>query len=426
MNKNKKLNAELYDKVNYLCRRYMDRVARFYLCYDFVPDISALQSAILALYAQAPVFHSIFKAHPIKPYWLVSDFTIDDVLTVQQADDLQTAAIRFLEQPVAIDDPSQMKIALIHDNDKCILAFRWNHMLMDGGGFKQFTADLCAAYNCFVAGRGEEATFCKGSRSFDKVYADMPETQKKKAKQQIAGVSVREKRTLPFTKKDGTEQTHIVFHSVPADVMQKAIAVAKQNGATVNDLMAAAYIAAVYALTGEYEKPLNLSCAVDLRRYMKNTQQIGYTNHTTFMYTAVSQLGKTPLETLSAVSESNKKNKADPFLGLHGIPLLHFAYSSMIYLQADAVVKLFYNNANLALSNVGAVDQYGFTLDGHPVADALVAGGAKVKPCAAATALTCNGKLTMSVCTNGNEEDVAMLRKFFAEFEHFLRSIAPN
>ena len=426
MNKPKKLKAELYDKVNHLCRRYMDRVARFYLCYDFVPDVKALQSAVLALYAQAPVFHSVFVAHPIKPYWRVQDFTVDDVLTVQQANDLQSAAIAFLEQPVAINDPSQMKIAFIHNNKESILAFRWNHMLMDGGGFKQFAADLCAAYNCFAAGKGEEATFCNGSRSYDKVYADMPHEQQKKAKRQIAGASVREKRTLPFTKTDGTEQTHIVVGCVPADVMQRAVAVAKQNGATVNDLMAAAYIAAVYALTGNIESPLHLSCAVDLRRYMKNTQQIGYTNHTTFMYASVPQLGKTPLETLLAVSESNKKNKADPFLGLHGIPLLHFAYSSMVYLQADAIVKLFYSNANLALSNVGAVERYGFDLDGHPVTDALVAGGAKKKPCAAATALTCNGKLTISVCTNGNGKDVAMLQQFFNKFEQFFGSIAPN
>ncbi len=425
MAQKQKLPAELYDKVNYLCRCYMDRVARFYLCYDFVPDVQCLQRAILALYKKAPVFHALYKNNPIRPYWKVTDFTLDDVLTVIEAADLQAAAIAFLEQPVAIDDPSQMKIALVHDNQTSILVFRWNHMLMDGGGFKQFAADLCNAYTDCAQGR-EPTRFGTGTRSYEAVYEDMPAEMKKKAKQQFAGATVKEKRTLPFTKKDGTEQTHIVFHSVPADVMQKAIAVAKQNGATVNDLMAAAYIAAVYALTGNTESPLHLSCAVDLRRYIKHPERLGYTNHTTFMYAAVPHLGRIPLETLSAVAESNKKNKADSFLGLHGIPLLHFAYSSMIHLQAESVVRLFYNNANLALSNVGAVEKYGFDLDGHPVTDALVAGGAKQKPCAAATALTCNGKLTISVCTSGNEKDVAMLGKFFNEFEHFLRSIAPN
>ena len=425
MAQKQKLPAELYDKVNYLCRRYMDRVARFYLCYDFVPDVKALQTAILALYEKAPVFHSLYKNHPLKPCWLVTDFNIDDVLTVIKAEDLQAAAVEFLEQPVAIDDPSQMKIALVHDCAKSILVFRWNHMLMDGGGYKQFAADLCNAYNDCVKGK-IPTRFCSGTRSYEAVYKDMPAEMKKKAKQQVAGATVKEKRTLPFTKKDGTEQTHIVFHSVDADVMQNAIAVAKQNGATVNDLMAAAYIAAVYAVTGNADKPLHLSCAVDLRRYMKDTKEIGYTNHTTFMYCSVPSLGETPLDTLRFAAQSNRKNKQDPFLGLHGIPLLHFAYSSMIHLQAEAVVRLFYNNANLALSNVGAVEKYGFDLDGHPVTDALVAGGAKEKPCAAATALTCNGKLTISVCTNGNERDVTMLCRFFAEFEHFMRSIAPN
>ena len=74
MAQKQKLPAELYDKVNYLCRRYMDRVARFYLCYDFVPDVRALQTAILALYENAPVFHSLYKNHPLKPCWLVTDF----------------------------------------------------------------------------------------------------------------------------------------------------------------------------------------------------------------------------------------------------------------------------------------------------------------------------------------------------------------
>ena len=34
----KKLPAELYDKVNYMCRRWMDRIARFEIEYDFNSD----------------------------------------------------------------------------------------------------------------------------------------------------------------------------------------------------------------------------------------------------------------------------------------------------------------------------------------------------------------------------------------------------
>lgn len=421
-----KLTAELYDKVNHLCRRYMDKVARFYLCYDFVPDVNALRTAILCLYEKAPVFHSVFVPHPIRPFWRVCDYTIDDVLTVMQAEDLQAAAIAFLEQSVAPEDPSQMKIALVHNENESILVFRWNHMIMDGGGFKQFVSDLCNAYNEYRQTGNASLAFRTGTRAYSAVYADLPKEKKRKAKLQIAGVAVREKKVLPFTAKNGEEKNTIVYHAVSEAVVSAAVAVAKQNGATVNDLLSAAYIYAAYKMIGCEKQPLHLSCAVDLRRYIRNPAALGYTNHTTFMYCSVPQLSESPVQLLTAVRDSNRKNKADEYLGLHGIPLLHFAYCSMIYAQADAVVRLFYNNANIALSNVGPVDSDGFALDGHRVTDALVAGGAKEKPCAAATVLTVNGKLTISVCTKGNENDRAMLKEFFAFFEQFLRSIPPK
>ncbi len=421
-----RLQAELYDKVNYLCRKYMDRVARFYLCYDFVPDVRALETAILCLYEKVPIFHSLFISHPIRPYWKVVDYTLQDVLTVQKADCLQAAAIAFLEQPVAIDDPSQMKIALIHDEKQSILVFRWNHMIMDGGGFKQFTTDLCNAYNHYRQTGNAPLFFKTGTRSYDAVYADLLAEKKRKAKMQLAGVTAHEKKTLPFTLKSADDATHIVYHSIDADVMRAAFAMAKANNATINDLLSAAYIYASYKSIGCEQEPLYLSCAVDLRRYIKNPDRMGYTNHTTFMYCSVPQLTDTPLDLLKAVSQSNKKNKQDPFLGLHGIPLLHFAYSSMVHIQAESVVGLFYNNANIALSNVGPVPCEKYSLDGHAVTDALVAGGAKEKPCAAATVLTANEKLTISVCTKGNQQDIKMLQDFFRYFEQYVRSITPN
>ena len=54
----KRLPAELYDKVNYMCRRWMDRIARFEIEYDFIPNITVLKTVLLCLVESAPVFHS--------------------------------------------------------------------------------------------------------------------------------------------------------------------------------------------------------------------------------------------------------------------------------------------------------------------------------------------------------------------------------
>ena len=169
---------------------------------------------------------------------------------------------------------------------------------------------------------------------------------------------------------------------------------------------------------------MTLSCAVDLRRYIKDVSKLGYTNHTTFMPCTLERKGETALETLKAVSESTKMSKQDEFLGLYGLPLLNFAFTKMIYAQAEFTVKLFYNNANLAVSNVGPVDTKAYAFEGHEPVDAMVAGGAKKKNCAAVTALTVNGKFTVSMSIEGSDDDKKTAEDFFDLMEDSIREIA--
>ncbi len=414
----------MYDKVNFMCRRYMDRIARFRLDYDFVPDEDAFKKALTALYEASPVFHSRFVNNPINPYWLVSDYRIEDSLTFEKTDDIDRSAYDFLVKGVDIRDNTQMKIAVFHKNNKCAVCFRWNHMLMDGGGFKQFARDLFHAYGEFVRTGSHSVRFLDGSRAYTEVYADMDKETKKRAKSQILGNSAHEKKTLPFTKKCGKERNILIFKKIDADIFTGAAAKGKVLGATANDVLVAAYIRSAYRLIGcDKNEKISVSCAVDLRRYMKDPDRIGYTNHTTFMPCTIVGIGETMADTVKKVAECNSKNKADPFLGLHGLPLLNFAYKAMIYAQAEPTVSLFYANANLALSNVGKVDKELFSLGGNEPADAFVAGGAKVKPCAAVNALTLDGRLTLSMTIRGTDEDKKMVERFFKGMENELKEL---
>lgn len=418
-----RLKAEMYDKVNFMCRKYMDRIARFRLDYNFVPDKETFSKALSDLYEASPVFHSHFVNSPVNPYWVVSDYKIEDSLTFEKTDDIEKSAYDFLVQGVDIKDSTQMKIAVFHKDGKCAICFRWNHMLLDGGGFKQFARDLFRAYDEITKTGSHSASFLTGSRAYTEVYADMDKATKKKAQSQIFGNSAHEKKTLPFTKKSGKERNILIFKKIDAEIFNSAAAKGKQLGATANDVLVAAYIRSAYKLIGcDKEEKISVSCAVDLRRYIKDPDRIGYTNHTTFMPCTINGIGETMADTVKRVAECNRKNKADPFLGLHGLPLLNFAYKAMIYAQAEPTVALFYANANLALSNVGKVDKKLFSLGSHEPVDAFVAGGAKVKPCAAVNALTLDGRLTLSMTIQGTDEDKAMVERFFDGMEEELRS----
>ncbi len=417
----KTLRVELYDKVNYMCRCYMDRIARFTLTYDFVPNIEGLKTAIIGLFEMAPITHSRLVDNHIAPYWSVCDYNIDDVLTVEHTDDLYQASIAFLEKQIPVTENVQFKIGLFISGEKSTLAFRYNHMLMDGGGLKQLISDLAANYNAYMETGAVPRRYRTGRRDYKAVYADMPEEKRKKAQAQFAGLPIKEKKVLPFTKKHPEDRNIIISKHISAEVWSKALALGKSVGATANDVVVAAYIRGVHRLCDlPKDTRVGISCAVDLRRYMADPTQIGYTNHTTFMPAYADGIGESLGDTIRKVSESTKSAKADEFMGLHGLPLLDIGFNSAVYIQAENIVKLFYSNANLAVSNVGKIDGKAYAFGGHEPIDALVAGGAKVKPCAATNALTVCGNLVLTMTIQGNDTDRKIVEDFFGYIEETL------
>ena len=207
-------------------------------------------------------------------------------------------------------------------------------------------------------------------------------------------------------------------------IFQKPHPMQKNVGATVNDVIVAAYIDAFGKVTGmNADEGINVSCATDLRRHIKDPSSIGYTNHVSFIHCNIKKKGENIRETIKNVSAKTKELKKDPYIGLHGLPLLNIAYKTMVYLQAETVVKLFYNNPTLSVSNVGAIDTVSFSMAGNPPFSAFVAGAAKNKPCAVMTALSINGVLKVSMCLRGNEKDKNLLEEFFTEFKKSIESI---
>ena len=86
------------------------------------------------------------------------------------------------------------------------------------------------------------------------------------------------------------------------------------------------------------------------------------------------------------------KFKKDKFMGLHGQPLLNLGFSTMIYAQAEFITSLGYTNANLSVSNVGAIRPESLAFENIAPTAVWVGGGAKEKPCAALNVLSYNGK----------------------------------
>ncbi len=414
---NKRLPTEMYDKVNLMCRKYMDRMARFEMDYDFIVDAEMFRNVAVCCLESVPVLRSQVVNHPVSPYWRLADYTVDDFVFVKEVGDIEKARAEFFAREIPLTSNVQMNIALFYNNNKTYICFIWNHMCMDGGGFKMFWSDFCRNYTQYDLDGISPLSFSTGSRKYTDVYKDMARDKAKKARLQFANISPRSVHGFPFRNNKKEDSVIIVSRKIPSESFIPAREFAKSSGATVTDLLLASYIDSLAKISDiSPESPISVACATDLRRHIKDLSTVGYTNHVSFIHCALSQRGNGLKDTLEKVSEKTRQLKKDEFIGLHGLPLLNIAYKTMVYLQAETVVKLFYNNPSLSVSNVGVIVPESFSLSGNMPFDAFVAGAAKNKPCAVMTALTINDTLSVSMCLRGNENDKKLLERFFDEY----------
>ncbi len=414
--------AGMYDKMNHMCRCYMDRTVRFALYYDYIPDAETLKEVIICLFEKAPIFHSRFCDNHIAPCWIVEDYNIDEIFTVVESDDIEKDVYNFSLQSVDVRENVQLKITLFTKNGKSALAFRWNHMVTDGGGFKQLIKDITDNYHRFKKGETDKITFRTGTRKYNRVYEDMEHGDE--AKKKYKKTFIKDKKALPYTKKTKEDEIFIIKRTLPNDVLMKMKQVGKECDGTLNDVFVSAYLRACYRLMEcDKKDSVTISCAMDLRRYIKNIDTIGYTNHTNFMPCTVSQMGDSMRDTIKELSNNTKALKADQFNGLHGLPLLNIGYSTMIYLQAELVVKAVYYNANLQVTNMGVIGGERYQFDGHAVTDAYLVGSAKYKPTSAVCVYTVADKLVYTQPLKGNAKDREVSEKLFDFIEEELRTL---
>ncbi len=412
----RKLNAELWDKMHYLFRDFNDRMVHVELRYDFEINIDALKTVLICFLEKAPVLHSSFTDNRIHPYWTVKDYKIDDVLTVKEVSEaeLDFEINNFLIQYIPPDADVQMKVAVFNHNGKSVLCVVENHMCMDGGDLKYFMKALCQNYNDYIESGISPVDLRTGTRSYESVYEDFSTGEKRLAKNLYKNVNPKDDHGFPFTPNSIRDKSFIAKRKIPASKFDEIRFAGKKHGATINDMLLTAYFYALYELAGfDSREGISISCAVDLRRHLKSSEGQGVTNHTAWMQCRVPERGANIFETLNFVVQSSNQFKEDKFIGLHGLPLLSFGYKILPLAASEEVIKIGYANPLLAMSNIGILEVDKLALEGHEPIDGFMSGAVKYKPYALLSVTSVRKELTLSMCVRGNDEDKLIVDKFF-------------
>ena len=314
---NRRLNAELWDKMHYLFRDFNDRMVHVELKFDFIPDIEALKTVLICAFEKAPVLHSRFVDNKLSTHWEIMPYRIEDVFSVSYPDDIDAAVDEFLTQYISPTEDIQMKVALFVKDGKSTLCMIENHMCMDGGDLKYFLQEFCENYTKYVTEGISPVNFRTGSRSYDDVYSGFSKTEAGVARRLFKNINARDDHKFPLTPDNIRDKSFIARKKFDEDTLSKLKAKGKELGATINELLLASYFYSVYELAGYPESDtVMISNAIDLRRHMSNVDDKGFTNHTSWMQCAIPERGRDIFETVKYVVRSSNKFKKDKFMGL--------------------------------------------------------------------------------------------------------------
>ena len=423
----RKLNAELWDKMHYLFRDYNDRMVHVELHYDFEIDVEALKTVLICFFEKAPVLHSSFKDNHVSPYWIVKPYHIDDVLEVSYPDDVEAAAEAFLTQEIPPENDIQMKVAVFFQDGKTTLCMIENHMCMDGGDFKYFLKAFCKNYNDYIENGISPVDLREGSRSYDQVYNDFSKTEQRMARNLYKNINAKDDHKFPLTPDSIRDRSFIAKRKISAEKLAQIKAAGKKHGATVNDMLLTAYFYSLYTLANysPYEG-VSISCAIDLRRHLKDVSDEGLTNHTAWMQCKVPERGKDIFQTLQYVKHSSNQFKQDKFMGLYGLPLLKLGYTIMPHAASEEIIKIGYSNPLLAMSNIGILEADKLALCGHEPTDGFMSGAVKYKPYVLLSVTSLRKELTLSMCVRGNDEDKKIVEHFFELMDKNSRTLIKD
>ena len=216
----RRLNAELWDKMHYLFRDFNDRMVHVELHYDFEINIEELKTVLVCFFEKAPVLHSSFTDNRIHPYWTVKDYNINDVLTVREVEEenLSEEIDRFLMQYIPPEADIQMHVAVFNHGGKSVLLIVENHMCMDGGDLKYFVKSLCKNYNEYIENGISPTHLRTGTRSYESVSEDFSATEKRMAKKLYKNINSKDNHGFPFTSNSFQDKSFIARRKIPAEI----------------------------------------------------------------------------------------------------------------------------------------------------------------------------------------------------------------
>jgi NRPS condensation-like uncharacterized protein len=413
----KTIHPLAFELMQYLYGTVHEPLIHAYLQFDGTIDGQTLIRAATASLAYVPLLECVFSPAPLRPRWISRGFTGADLVVEESvnAEKLEERATLVLTRVLSVETDPPLRLTLLHAASGDRLCVVMSHLICDGAGLKQYLALLSDLYIRLLSGLALPPAR-QTTRSAQRLFCHMRWP---------------ERLSLWFMKYDSLQQSESLrvpyvgdpFHpqirtrSLPPDSLAALKRYAHVQGATINDVLLAAYARALANATGESR--VSLPCPVDLRKYLGESDSLSICNLTTNYVVAVDIANDAPFaETLHAVSSQISEQKASNAC-LKSVLLVEFAFRLIPFCLMKRFFSRLFTIPVTSYTNLGVLDAERLRFGAANVTDGLLTGAVKYSPYFQVSVSSFDQTLTLSCNLYGTSSDClaadAMLNSVVSE-----------
>jgi NRPS condensation-like uncharacterized protein len=400
--------VEAWDSLQRLfqIKKINDHILHFLASFEGKLDMNRLQKSV-ALSAEAfPLLKCRFNEEERRPYWECRSNTTNEMLTLIETADVETAVNQFLVSEINTSTGPQIRLGVIRNAKADTLVILMNHMLCDAAGFKDYLYLLSSIYNKIR----EDANYHPlelGSRRLSQITKMFSWKDKMQILFSKNDMSAHDPAQLKL--EGDLKNPFIEIRSISKETFLNLKEYARNHDATINDMILTAYIRTLYETFG-YVFPI--PSTVDLRKYLPGHNAGGICNLCTNLNCDIgADIGTSFEDTLLKVRESMKKEKSS-IACIKSMFMLEKVYDVLPYQLAESMVNKIFDNALIAFTNIGIIDKTQFYFDELQITKAYMTGSVKYSPYFQLAVSTFDNRPVLSVNLFGSQADRDIVSAF--------------
>lgn len=407
--------AELWDQMQFFFKEYNDHQIHGVIYFEDQLDRECLKKAVLLSMDRVPILKSRYVEGKMRPHWERIDAWNDEVATFEDSDDIEIEIMRFLVNKTNEFQGPQLMIKVVRGSTRDTLCIVMNHMVCDGGGFKEYLYLLSSIYTNLKM----DPDYLPGyetnrSRSLRQVYRRIHLADRLKILF-TPNHMAKHSSGLHFPLSGATDiSPFILTHKLSSNRFQVLKEYGRKFNVTINDILLAAYLRALYRVMDiPSGKSLALPCMIDLRRFLRDGKAVGICNLTSSIICDIGpDIGGSFAETVMKVKYDMDQKKRN-FPGLNGLDLLRIIFKLLPYSKVKKLVRQKFINPFIAMSNIGIIDKTRLLFDHLPVRDAFITGSIKYPPYFQLALTGFNDSISFTISQYGSAKDRERIGNFF-------------